>query len=134
MNLYIPKLYRHRQTEVEGLPHDGTGGCAAAIGIWSHGQFTVDHTGELRALSPDGPRYVRPGDTAMIGVMGEPYPVRAEVMERSYDLANGRDYTVSLTTHRLLELQARAQGESDPTKLREILAAVVASHLVRPPE
>lgn len=129
---YAPQRYRHLPTVVEGIRYDGTLECAKAIAAWGRAQngglpFYLED-GDLIAATAQGPHYVPEGWLAVLGVIGEPYTVRPEVEAVAYRPAGDTGYGAYLLPERLDEILAEGDRTADPTKLRELLAAVVASH------
>jgi len=123
---YEPKRWRHRRTVVEGIEYDGTTECAQAIMEWSQGKFRPDDTGRLSALTPGGERYVSEGDTAVIGVCGEPDVLQPLVKAISYEPIDATDYRAPLPTHRILELHKDANATFDADRLHAIVDQLVA--------
>ena len=131
---YAPQRYRHLPTVVEAIRYDGTVDGARAIVEWGRARtgntpFRIDDD-DLVADTPQGPRYVPEGWLAVLGVVDEPYSVSPEVEAIAYRSADQNDYGTFLLGDRLDEIVAQAERTADPTKLREYLAAVVASHKV----
>lgn len=124
---YEPQRWRHRRTIVEGIDYDGAPACAAAIVEWSHGKFEPDDDGRLSALTPDGKRYVTEGDTAVIGVCGEPYMLQPLVRKISYELLDATDYRAVLTTARVRELHEQSRATFNGDKLHAIVDQLVAA-------
>lgn len=131
---YAPRQYRHLPTVVEAIRFDGTAECARAVVEWGRARtgntpFRFDHD-DLEALTPQGPRYVPDGWLAVLGVVGEPYSVSPEVEALAYIEVGDPGFATFLVPDRLDEIAAQAAGTSDPGKLRELVAVVVASHKV----
>lgn len=130
--LYEPQRYRHLPTVVEAIRYDGTVDCARAIVDWGRARtgntpFRIE-LDDLVADTPQGPRYIPEGWLAVLGVIDEPYSVQPDVESKAYVKVDDPGFGTFLMPDRLDEITAQAAATSDPTRLRELLAVVVASN------
>lgn len=90
------RFYRRKPVVVQAEQYDGTLQCAARLCddydtisfevTEGRDDATLHWAGYLTVQTPEGPLLAAPGDWIITGVMGENYPVKPDVFERTYEL------------------------------------------------
>lgn len=92
----MPK-YRKCPVEIEAVQWDGTDeGADALLKALPGAPIQILETCpiQMRIATPEGKRYVSPGDYVIRGVAGEFYPCKPAIFEATYDLVGGGNVNV----------------------------------------